>query len=757
MLQLPLQALVRHYIEATNQSIFLTGRAGTGKTTLLKSITEHTHKRYVIVAPTGVAAINAGGSTIHSFFGLHPFTFIPFGDINANSDKKIETAYSLARGIRLNNPKIEVIKNLDVLIIDEISMVRCDLLDAIDVVLKKYRNNQLPFGGVQLLMIGDLYQLPPVIKEDENIILKPFYSSYYFFESIALKKAGYVPIELTHVYRQKDENFLELLNDLRFGELKKESREILKSRFLPEFNPQDSDGYITLTTHVRKADAINSIKLSELKGKEMVFTAEINGDFNPSSYPAEEHLRLKINAQVMFIKNNRDQGYFNGKIGWIDEFDEESGQFLVRCSEDEFIWVGKEVWENIQYSYNTDKNEIGTNKKGDFSQYPLRLAWAITIHKSQGLTFDKAVIDASSAFATGQVYVALSRLRTIEGLVLKSMFSENELPADKQIDSFHNLFPDDEKVTAQLFIARQEFIQRLLIDATDFNWLKLLVRNTQDAIIPYFKSLNDEQLNEVKNWENWHPELIKIAQQYQPRIREMLTEIGQGNTPEASIERFSKAISYFINELISRFAKPMVNIAASLQHTKNGRSLIRELKDTETQLRKIFRQLIVADETLKSYLDFPKKIEIKKAILNRLENIYTDILQPSVKSYQPTDKKIKTNRNNSSNKKVKGETVNISLAMYNEGKSIETIALERELKSGTIISHLVKSIEKGAIEVSALVDSKDFETINVELENLEKEFKWGEIIVKLKDKYEYKNLSFVNAYRRKSGLSILTE
>lgn len=757
MLELPLQDLVRHYIEATNQSIFLTGRAGTGKTTLLKSITEHTHKRYVIVAPTGVAAINAGGSTIHSFFGLHPFTFIPFGEINANSEKKIETAYSLARGIRLNNPKIEVIKNLDVLIIDEISMVRCDLLDAIDVVLKKYRNNQLPFGGVQLLMIGDLYQLPPVIKEDENIILKPFYSSYYFFESIALKKAGFIPIELTHVYRQNDEKFLELLNELRFGELKKESREILKSRFVPEFNPKDSDGFITLTTHVRKADTINTIKLSELKGKEMVFNAEINGDFNPSSYPADEYLKLKIDAQVMFIKNNREHGYYNGKIGWIDEFDEESGQFLVRCSDNELIWVGKEIWENIQYSYNTDKNEIGTNKKGDFSQYPLRLAWAITIHKSQGLTFDKAVIDAGSAFATGQVYVALSRLRTLEGLVLKSMFSENELPADKQIDSFHNLFPDDEIIKAQLLNARQEYIKLLLINATDFNWLKLLVRNTQDAIIPYLKSVNNEQVNEIKNWENWHPELLKIAQQYQPHIREMLAEIGQGNTPTFAIERFSKAILYFINELVIKFAKPMVNIAASLQHTKNGRSLIRELKDTETQLRKILRQLIVADETLKSYLDFPKEIEIKKVILNRLENIYAEILQPTVKKDQPTDKKIKVKKTDNSIKKVKGETVNISLAMYMEGKSIETIALERELKSGTIISHLSKSIEKGIIDVTALINKKDFDVINSEIENLEKELKWGEILVKLKDKYEYKNLSFVNAYRRKCELSTISE
>ena len=756
MQHLTLTDIVRHYIETTNQSIFLTGRAGTGKTTLLKSITEHTHKRFVIVAPTGVAAINAGGSTIHSFFGLHPFTFIPYGNVNAQSEQKIETAYSLARGIRLNNIKIEVIKNLDTLIIDEISMVRCDLLDAIDVVLKKYRNNQLPFGGVQLLMIGDLYQLPPVVKENDIELLQPFYSSFYFFESVALKKAGYIPIELTHVYRQNDENFLELLHDLRFGNLQPKNKELLQSRLFPQFKPEDAEGYITLTTHIRKAEAINTLKLGDLKGKEMVFQAEISGDFNPSNFPAEEHLKLKINAQVMFINNNKDQGYFNGKIGWIDEYDAENKQFLVRCSEEELIWVGREVWENIQYSYNTEKNEIGSNKKGDFSQYPLRLAWAITIHKSQGLTFDKAIIDAGSAFATGQVYVALSRLRTLDGLVLKSMFSENELPADKQIEFFHNLFPDIETINAQLIMARVEFAQGLLLHATDFNWLKTAVRSTQDAIIPFIKLLNDEQLEDLKNWESWHPELLKIAQQYQPKIREMLSELSQNNIPNAAIERFSKAISYFTNELSNKFAKPMVNIAVSLQHSKNGRSLMSQLKETEIHLRKTFRQLIVADEVLKSFIDFPKEVEIKKAILNRLENIYQNLLQPSIKIEQVNKTKFGSKRK-TAEKKVKGETVTVSLAMFKEGKSVETIALERELKSGTIVSHLSKSITNGELDILSAMNSEEFESINKELEALENGLNYGAILAILKDKYEYKNISFVTAFRNKNKQVALTE
>jgi hypothetical protein len=756
MLQLNLSNIVKHYVECTNQSIFLTGRAGTGKTTLLKHITENSHKRYVIVAPTGVAAINAGGSTIHSFFGLHPFTFIPFGDVNANSDKKIETAYSLARGIRLSNPKIEVIKNLDVLIIDEISMVRCDLLDAIDVVLKKYRNNQLPFGGVQLFMIGDLYQLPPVVKEDESALLQPFYSSFYFFESLALKKASYIPIELTHVYRQSDSVFLELLNDLRFGNLKKEGINLLQSRFIPQFNPKDEDGFITLSTHVRKADSINTLKLNELEGKEMVFKAEISGDFNPNSYPAEEYLKLKINAQVMFIKNNKEMGYFNGKIGWIDQFDEESNQFLVRCPNEEYIWVGKEVWENIQYSYNTEKNEVGTNKKGDFSQYPLRLAWAITIHKSQGLTFDKAIIDAGSAFATGQVYVALSRLRTLDGLVLKSMFSEAELPADKDIDLFHNLFPDTNLIHQQLSEARLAYIQHVVLQAIDFNWLKIVVRSTQDAIIPFLKNLDKEQLDNIKAWEQWHPELLKTAQQYQPKVREMLAQLNHKDLPIAAIERYSKAIAYFSKELIDKFARTMIQVAVKLQFEKNGRSLMKELKESELQLRKVFRQLIVADEILKSFIHFPDEINIKENILKRLENIYQNIKQPISNSGADAAKEFNNNKKKKS-KKIKGETVSITLELFMQGKSIENIALERELKSSTIINHLCTCIENGNLDILQVVSSKDFETINTELENIEKNLSWGEILRSLQQKYDIKNISFVNAYRKKSELSKITE
>jgi hypothetical protein len=750
MQNLNITETVKHFIEFTNHSIFLTGRAGTGKTTLLKSITENTHKRYVILAPTGVAAINAEGSTIHSFFSLHPFTFIPFGDVNATGDKKIETTYSLSRNIKLNSPKIEVIKNLDVLIIDEISMVRCDLLDAIDVVMRKYRNNQLPFGGVQLFMIGDLYQLPPVVKEDEAQILKPHYPSFYFFESSALKRSGFLPIELDFVYRQSDEKFLEVLNDLRYGSLKPETEHILNERLIPHFSPNDEEGYITLTTHVKKAETINLIKLNALEGKELVFKAEISGDFNPNSYPAEELLKVKINAQVMFIKNNKDHGYYNGKIGWIDAYDEESNQFLVRCGENELIWVGKEIWENIQYSFNAEKNEIGSNKKGDFSQFPLRLAWAITIHKSQGLTFDKAIIDAGSAFATGQVYVALSRCRTLEGMVLKSMFSENELPLDRQIDLFHISFLSLDEIHKQLMLSRLEYIQFILINTLQFNWLKPLIRETQDALIPSIKLLSSNLAEDLRNWENWNVEIQKTANQYQPKILELIAILKRNELPTEGILRFGKAVNYFTNEVIQHFAKVLVNISKELINEKNSKVLMRELKLTELQLRRFFRQIIVADEILKSHLNFPETIYIKKQILNKLENVYQEITQNY--GYEPKKIAVVNNRNkgkkNSQKGKVKGETFSVTLEMYRSGKSIETIAMERELKSGTIISHLAKWVLKGELNVLELMDEKIFNEINDTIEGLENELTWGQILSKLNEKYEYKYLSFVNAYRR---------
>jgi len=442
--------LVSGFVSNTDTHIFLTGKAGTGKTTFLRNLRTITHKRFIVVAPTGVAAINAGGVTIHSFFQL------PFGPQLPETAKpqwpgrQDDPKTSAARFQKLNRTKIDIIRSLDLLVIDEISMVRADLLDAVDSVLRRYRSRSLPFGGVQLLMIGDLRQLAPVAKEEEWQMLRPFYDSVYFFSSRALQQCNYVRIELTHVYRQSDEKFINLLNKIRDNRLDMDAVEMLNSRHIRNFEVPEDQGYITLATHNAQADAINLRKLNALPGKLKKFTAKVEGDFPEYSFPTSQILELKPGAQVMFVKNDPDPSkrFFNGKIGKLVSIEDKI--LTVVCADDEEIEVEPLEWQNCKYSMDEKTREITETVAGTFIQYPLRLAWAITIHKSQGLTFDKAVIDAGLAFAHGQVYVALSRCRTLEGLVLSSPINASAIKNDDTVGSFIEQIeeqqPDHEKL-----------------------------------------------------------------------------------------------------------------------------------------------------------------------------------------------------------------------------------------------------------------------------------------------------------------------
>ena len=499
--------LAHDLVKFTSKSVFLTGKAGTGKTTFLRNLPNITRKRMAVVAPTGVAALNAGGVTIHSFFQL-PFTpYIPEG-ADVSFVTKDEDGNAVREQFRMSGNKIKLLRSLDLLVIDEISMVRSDLLDAVDSVLRHYRRSSLPFGGVQLLMIGDLYQLTPVVKEEEWRIISRFYRSPYFFDSNALKKVDYVTVELTHIFRQQDDVFISILNQIRTNTLTSESLAVLNSRVSTN-TADDDEQNIRLTTHNNDANGINTSKLDALEGQEYKFEADIIDNFPPYMYPTDETLTLKVGAQVMFIKNDSSPAklYYNGKIGKITEIDDT--KIMVLCKGDlSPIEVKEEKWENIQYVVNNETKEIEQNVIGEFIQYPLRLAWAITVHKSQGLTFDRAIIDVHAAFAFGQVYVALSRCKSLEGLTLKTPISSQMIKSDTEVvtfcDNARQKQPDEQSLNKYIVSYQRDVLLKIF----DFNSLQRQLAEVRKVYMSNFNRFNPE----------YSQRLIDVVQQFDSQI-----------------------------------------------------------------------------------------------------------------------------------------------------------------------------------------------------------------------------------------------
>lgn len=416
--------VARFIVEKTDMSLFLTGKAGTGKTTFLREVVRYTKKKCIVLAPTGIAAVNAGAMTIHSFFqfGLGPFVQ---GVIEPKSD------------FRINKSKLELIRHLQLLIIDEVSMVRADLMDHIDVELRRIRRNSKPFGGVQLLMIGDLQQLPPIAPGGEDELLRQYYKTLYFFSSAALKSMKYSCIELKNVYRQTDGHFIDILNHARNCTLTSQDISDLNARYIPGFSPKPEDGYIRLMTHNRQVDYVNETELEKLDSKPYTFVAAVTGTFPEESYPTANSLTLKKGVQVMFIKNDPERRFINGTLGEVKSIDKNS--IAVRLAESgTVIDVEPMEWQNIRYQFDEESKEISSKQIGRFKQYPLKAAWAITVHKSQGLTFEKAIIDVHAAFSPGQAYVALSRCRTLDGLVLSSPVSASVFMRDNAVDAYMN-------------------------------------------------------------------------------------------------------------------------------------------------------------------------------------------------------------------------------------------------------------------------------------------------------------------------------
>ncbi|MEI6020388.1 MAG: helix-turn-helix domain-containing protein [Bacteroidota bacterium] len=572
----PQFSLVLNFINQTNQSIFLTGKAGTGKTTLLRYIKQNTYKQSAIIAPTGVAAINAGGSTIHSFFQFAFNPFIPYFKDNGQYDYSKMSVNTH----KYNAQRLAIIRQLELLIIDEISMVRADLLDRIDYTLRVVRKKyDLPFGGVQLLLIGDMHQLPPVAQQEEWKIMEQHYLSPFFFDSYAIQKHTPVYIELEKIYRQSEEKFVELLNKVRNNRLDAPALELLNSRFREKISDQDYQNNITLTTHNRKADEINNKNLAALKTKAYSYKAELNGLFSDKNYPVDETLILKVGTRVMFLKNNTEKNYYNGKIGIITFLDNE--KVKVKCEEDNYeIEVSAEKWQNVSYQVEAKSKQIQEEVLGTFSQLPLRYAWAITIHKSQGLTFDKLIIDAADSFSAGQVYVALSRCRSIEGLSLSSKIKNNALFNDKNILNFSQQKQNETELQQSFYDSKKNYSKVIICELFDFENVTDLNLNFQKAVHTFQNKLSGDSLQ----WANVLMHEIKlntdVADKFKPQLQQLLDSPISIEQNDNLQNRIKQAAIYFTDKTN--------NILQQL----NACSMLTESKEAAGELNDLLQQFL---------------------------------------------------------------------------------------------------------------------------------------------------------------------
>lgn len=677
------------FVEHTGISIFLTGKAGTGKTTFLRTLKEKSSKRSIIVAPTGVAAINAGGMTIHSFFQLPLSPFVPEANFKNRFDYSKE--------------KRKIIRTLDLLIIDEISMVRSDVLDAIDSVLRRFREHEKPFGGVQLLMIGDLQQLTPVVTPEDEVILQRYYDTSYFFGSKALRSIRYVTIELTHVYRQQDEEFITLLNNIREGQVSETDLKRLNERFNPNFEPEVGSDYIRLTTHNKMAESYNEVQLHNLPSKACTFIAEADGNFPEYNYPADFKLTLKRGAQVMFIRNDNNGRYYNGRIGHVTHIDNE--KILVLCpGDDKEIEVQQETWENTKYSLNEKTKQIEAEVQGTFKQYPLRLAWAITIHKSQGLTFEHAIIDAQSSFAAGQVYVALSRCKTLEGLILASPISSSAIINDNQVMNYISHQTEEAaKSIAALPTLKAEYYRQLLLELFSFTDLKAcedaLYRVLTEYFYKYPKIITLHKMAIIDLDER----IMSISSKWKGIICNMTTDQLH---EDDFLQRMKKGALYFHSQLTEIFSH-LLDMTKGVQSNnkiayKRFDNNYADLLQTYVVKHELLERIMEKGFSINGYLTAKQE-----AILNSLEEKTGRNRKNKIEETTPKVPKIST-----------GE---VTFNLFKTGKSIEEIAKERSLTPATIQGHLIPYIQKGEIKLNEVIDEEKAKTILQKLQLAGKE------------------------------------
>ncbi len=689
------------FVNQTGSNIFLTGKAGTGKTTFLQHIRETSFKNPVIVAPTGVAAINAGGVTIHSFFQLPIGTFIPENRLSS-FDERSRAVFShadLLRKIRINAQKRKLMRELELLIIDEISMVRADVLDAVDTVLKHIRHNHTqPFGGVQVLMIGDLYQLPPVVPEDEKQLLSSYYESPYFFASKVITTSPPVCLELDKIYRQSDETFIGMLNKIRHNQLSEDDLEWLNGFYKPDFKPGDAENYITLCSHHYKANAINERELEKLPGKAFHFEASRKGEFNENAAPADQTLVLKKGAQVMFIRNDKGESkrYFNGKIGIIEAIAADEIR-VAFPGEQGSIKLEKEEWKNIRYSFDESSGGIMEKELGSFRQYPIRLAWAITIHKSQGLTFERAIIDAGDSFTSGQVYVAFSRLKSLDGLVLRTRIKPNSIMTDDEIIS-QNQFPGIDTLKDVLFAEQEKYIHTILFRSMNWDKLKEAFDDFSELYSERHVTYRDEAIQLAKNSLKKIEEFEAVAEKFRNQLSKILHAGEKGRA--LLKERMESASEYFVKRLKKEID---ALIEANIRIQSKKRVVKKYLKSMNSLRVAVFIRIREIEQAKNLAAGLAEGKNISGMLAALAENRKNEHLPVT-----PMPVPLKTK---------KGDSRKMTFEMYKSGKTIEAIAAERSLTKGTIESHLLDFISEGKLDVHDFVSKKKYKVIDAALES----------------------------------------
>ncbi len=729
------------FINSTACHIFLTGKAGTGKTTFLRNLAGRTHKQMAIVAPTGIAALNAGGVTIHSQFLLPfgmfvPDRFLSPADTHGGS---FYTPNALAQKHTLNSQRKQVLRSIDLLVIDEVSMLRADLLDAIDHRLKSARGNfAQSFGGVQMLFIGDLYQLPPVVKRDEDAVLRRCYDSPWFFESKALKQEGFAYIELDKIFRQSDGKFIDLLNNLRNNIATQEDIRMLNEHYKSPEEIRELKEVITLTTHNYKADELNARALAALDSPPHEIRASIDGDFPESMFPVLERLVLKVGAQIMFTRNdNEGRMYFNGKLATVKSIS--GDEIVVEMADSHILYtLQKSIWANKRYTIDSSTQEIDDEVIGTFEQYPVKLAWAITVHKSQGLTFDKAIIDVGQAFADGQVYVALSRLRSLDGLIMRTRIDPTVISTDRQIVSFTSDNNHPEVLAEKMREKQKQYVRNLITSTFNFDPLVKECVHVQrsrtesatlegETIKPVLEQITTTLIGERENTAKFQKQLFNLLDE---------------NESERLAERIGKGREYYKNLLYDQLKLLLIHLE-EIRRKKRTKTYATNLSDLDQYFCKKIEgldkglylvQSILAGQT---EFDFSDLTAARESIRTKMMQEVREMAKALPEENEKKKKKKKRKRNGDEN------TFDLTVRLFKSGLNVESIAEERGLAVSTIEGHLAKAISEGKVPINSLVDDDQIITISDAIGEMPKGYTTKDLFTRLDGKFAYNQLRAV--------------